>query len=406
MRRTFLPFVFLFLLTVLLVSRLGQGFPSFLSFSNVQAQEATPSASDLYDDYLKKQQEIEDLEKKITDLTKQAKTLANQISYFDSQIRLTTLQIQEKERTLQRLQQEITDLSYRIVSLEESLEALSGVLIEKVQQTYKNHRVNPMLLLLSSKSFSDFSSRVKYLEVAQTHALEVMYQMQDAKDAYELQQQVLKEKEDEEKTVKLQLEVAKKSLDQQKNAKQVLLTRTKNDEFEYQRLLDQALSEQKAIESVISQTAKLSNGVQVNSGDIIAFMGNSGYPYCSSGAHLHFEVRSGGAHVNPGGYLKNISTSYADDQVGRISPSGSWDWPMLPPIRLTQEYGSTFWTRLPYWPYRFHTGYDMVGEGSDAIRAVAGGMKYRASTTCGKAALNYVAIDHGNGLWTYYFHVR
>ena len=406
MRRMFLPFLLLMLLPVLLVSRFGQGSFLFPTFSIAQAQEATPSASDLYDEYLKKQQEIEDLENKIADLTKQAKTLANQISYFDSQIRLTTLQIQDKEKTLQRLQQEITDLSYRIVSLEESLEALSGVLIEKVQQNYKKQPDNPNLLLLSSKSFSDFSSKVKYLEVAQAHALEVMYQMQDTKDAYELQQQVLKEKEDEERTVKRKLEEDKKTLDQQKGAKQALLTRTKNDESEYQRLLDQALAEQKAIESVISQTAKLSNGVQVNAGDIIAFMGNSGYPYCSSGAHLHFEVRSGGAHVNPGGYLKNTSVTYADDQVGRISPSGSWDWPMLPPIRLTQEYGSTFWTRLPYWPYRFHTGYDMVGEGSDAIRAVASGMKYRASTTCGKAALNYVAIDHGNGLWTYYFHVR
>ena len=39
--------------------------------------------------------------------------------------------------------------------------------------------------------------------------------------------------------------------------------------------------------------------IQIKKGDPIALVGNSGYPGCSTGAHLHFEVLRNGQFVNP-----------------------------------------------------------------------------------------------------------
>jgi murein DD-endopeptidase MepM/ murein hydrolase activator NlpD len=88
-----------------------------------------------------------------------------------------------------------------------------------------------------------------------------------------------------------------------------------------------------------------------------------------------------------------------------MSFTGDWDWPIQNP-RITQEYGETFWTRLPWWPYKFHTGIDMTSSNS-VIRAPKGGTLYKGTTTCGSGCpINFVAIDHGDGLISWYWHVQ
>ncbi len=57
--------------------------------------------------------------------------------------------------------------------------------------------------------------------------------------------------------------------------------------------------------------------------------------------------------------------------------------------------------------YNFHTGIDMTSGVNSTITSVADGTMYRASTKCGKSCVaKYVAVDHGDGLWTIYFHVQ
>jgi len=107
------------------------------------------------------------------------------------------------------------------------------------------------------------------------------------------------------------LEKQKANLDAQKKAKNALLAQTKNDEKTYQNLLSQALAEKAAIERALVSGVKVG---PVKRGDPIGLVGNSGYPGCSTGKHLHFEIRKNNTWIDPAPYLQNKSVK--DEQNG------------------------------------------------------------------------------------------
>jgi hypothetical protein len=65
----------------------------------------------------------------------------------------------------------------------------------------------------------------------------------------------------------------------------------------------------------------------------------------------------------------------------------------------------TYWARIGWYGGNPHTGIDMVSE-NISIHAPHDGTLYKGSTTCKGSKMNYVAIDHGDGLFSWYWHVR
>lgn len=349
--------------------------------------------------------QIQDLEQNLAETQAREKTLSSQISYMNSQIKLTTLKISETQTKIDQLAEEIEALSAKIDRLEESLGHLSEVLLNRIVETYKRGNVEPFHLLLSSSGFSDFLVRLKYIRVVQAHDKRLMFQMQETKDNYTDQKTLREEKKKEQETLRRQLEGQKRQLAQQIKDKKALLEITRNDERRYQELLAAARAEQAALESVMRQAlALLKDGTPIDEGKEIALIGNSGAPYCSTGAHLHFEIRKENVPQNPANYLKNISLTYDDDKVGRMSFTGDWNWPITEP-RITQEYGASYWARLGWYNGGPHTGIDMTSINS-IIKAPKKGTLYKGSTSCRGVGMNFVAIDHGDGLISWYWHVQ
>lgn len=383
----------------------------FLSFSHFI------SATELED----VQSKIAEYEKQVVELQKQASSLGQQITLMDSQIKVTGLKITQTEAQIKSLEKEVEVLSGKIDRLNISLDFLSKVLLSRVSENYKAKRANPIALFFSSQNFSDFVSRYRYLQIAQLHDRELLISMEQTRLNYD-EQKALKEKAqaDLEKLNK-QLVIQKQQLTVQTADKKRLLEETKGKEAEYQRILAAAKAEQETILRAMQEAIlKLSDGTRVEKGKEIALIGNTGYPCCSTGAHLHFMVTTGCQRddsgyikncnpVNPADFLKNTSVTY-DSNTNSMDFKGDWDWPIDNP-RITQEYGMSYWARSGYYGGKPHNGIDMTNS-SSIIKAPKEGTLYRQSSTCGGcnggccANVNFVALDHGSGVYSWYWHVQ
>lgn len=360
-----------------------------------------PKAADCddIDDKLKK---ISCLEDKTKQLKQQAATLGSQINFMNAQITLAATKIQETENQIDSTQKEIDLLGSRIEGLDTSLDVISKLLLRRVVEQYKQHTISIFDILLDSSNANDLADRLKYLKSTQQDNQKLLVQVQLTKTNFEAQKKLREEKKIKLDELEKQLTLQKSDLNYQKSQKQLLLQDTQNDETKYQQLLSQALAEFNAIQKAIATGSKIG---PVKRGDPIALVGNSGAPYCSTGPHLHFEVRKDGSWVNAENYLTSKNVDNRQDGSNPLG-SGNWDWPIQDQVILEQRYGKT-----PYsWRYTYsggiHTGVDMWTRSSEVIRAPSDGTLYSSSQNCSGATINVKYIDHGNGLISFYLHVQ
>lgn len=352
-------------------------------------------------DLEKKEEEIAQLEAKLAETQKQAKTLSLQISVMNNQIKLTELRIDATKQLIVKLEEDIDLLSGKIDTLEGKLKEVSEILLNRIVVSYKVGSLDPVQLVFKSNGFSDYVSRSKYIQVTQEHDRKLLFELEQTKINYNNQRNIFSTKQNEQEKLKVQLEALSRDLAQQKKDKESLLATTKNDEKRYQQLLEAALAEKSAIERAF--TLPLKDGQSIKQGETIAIIGDSGAPGCSTGAHLHLEFRKDGTHQNPGEYLKNRDFANVSDDS--VSFSGSWEWPIESP-RITQGYGMTSFARTGFYGGGPHTGLDMTSGSSSIIKAPKDGTVYKGSIGCRGSNMNYVAIDHGEGIFTWYFHVK
>lgn len=350
------------------------------------------------------EKEIEELKQKISEAQSKERTLNSEIKSMDARIVLMTLQMTETNNKIQKLGLEIENLSEKIGTLENTLSDLSELLLNRIVTAYKVKKISYVSLLFSANGVSDFINRTKYIQAAQSHDREVLTEVQITKDTYSEQKFLREQKKVQHEELKQELGVQKKSLDEQKKTKELLLNQTKNDEATYQKLLQQALAEKQALEAALVTGEKVG---LVKTGDPIALVGNTGYPACSTGAHLHFEVRKNNQWVNAFEYLKPRQVKDYQNGGEPTLGSGSWNWPLDGDVLVTQYYGKT-----PYsWRYAYsggiHTGIDMYSNTTSVIRAPKDGTLYSASQNCGGSSIIKIKyIEHGDGVISFYLHVQ
>lgn len=365
----------------------------FVHFDLVKADEL----SDL-------QNKISEYEKQINELQKQSISLSQQISLMDNQIKVAALKISQSQAQIKSLEQEIVALSGKIVRLDGSLNYLSKVLLLRVAETYKKGRFDAFILLVSSKNFSEFVSQYRYLQAVQFHDRQLLLSMEETRTSYDEQKQLKEKLQADLEKLQEKLIAQKQQLAVQVEDRKKLLEETKGREVVYQKLLEATKQELEAIQQIIAGKGEEKEVGKIKEGERVASVVFGSSP-CSTGTHLHFEVRDNNDLRNPLEYLRNISLV---DKSGGDShnASGSWNWPLNEPVELNQGYGSnTAAIRSKIVWYNFHTGIDIVAE-DRTVKAVKDGTLFRGGVACGRGTLRYVKVHHeGTNFDAYYLHV-
>ena len=111
-------------------------------------------------------------------------TLSSQINYMTNQIRLTTLRIDGTMSKITTLTGEINDLGDEVNRLEDILNTRLMLLSRRIPESYKRASLSQFGLLLLSHNFSDFVSRVKYMNTVQAHDAALVFQVKATQNSY------------------------------------------------------------------------------------------------------------------------------------------------------------------------------------------------------------------------------
>lgn len=348
------------------------------------------------------------LEENLTQTQQQKVTLTNTISIINGKVQIQEIQIQQTESEIAILTAQISDLTQRIGGLNLSLDRLTTLLVERVQQEYKQNRVNPVLYLLDKNSSpSTFFSKLKYLQEAREQTAIAMERAESQRLLYDDQKASKEQKQEEIALKQEKLEKEQQVLAKQRTEQQYLLSETKNNESVYQKELAKTLAEINAIQSIIAGKGSESKVGEIKAGDVIASI-IQGASVCSTGSHLHFEVVKDKVNRDPAAYLSSVDINWSNSPDGSFGFGGSWEWPVFDPARITQGYGMTYYARVRRaYGGSPHTGIDMVSKSGDyRIRAVQSGTLSRGSIDCGGGNLRYVKVEQADGISTYYLHVN
>jgi peptidoglycan hydrolase CwlO-like protein len=349
------------------------------------------------------------LERKIDETQSQQNTLSNTISILNGQIQVQELNIQQTLAEIRVLEKEIEDLSQRIGGLDLSLDQLSRLMVRRVGEQYKRQHINPVTLVFTDKSLSNFLIDYKYLKLAREQTLDAMQRAETQRQLYNEQKTLKEDKQTQVTAKQRQLEQQQDTLEKQRAEQQYLLTDTRNNEARYQEELAKTLNELRAIQSIIAGKGTESSVGEVHEGDGIASV-IAGASACSTGTHLHFEVVKDSAHRDPASYLKPIDIVWSNDPDSSFGFSGNWEWPLNNAARITQGYGMTYYARVKRaYGGAPHTGIDMISKtsGNYQVKAVKDGTLYRGSIPCGGGLLRYVKVQHkDDGISSYYLHIN
>lgn len=337
----------------------------------------------------------------VNDAQAQANTLSSAISILNGQIQVQAVKIAQTTNEIKLLEGEILELGDRIEGLSLSLNHLSGALITRVIENYKQSRMTYKSNFFASNSFNEYLTNAHYLDLAQAQTLDLMKKAETQRLDYDNQKTLKEEKQAEVEQKQRELQAQRAELDNQKISKNQLLAETKSSEAIYQQRLAEARAELAAIRGIVAGLGTEVKIRNVTEGERIASIIQGKSP-CSTGTHLHFEVSKNTSRYNPFELLKNTTLNW-DNADPAQNGGGSWSWPINDPIRVTQGYGRTSYSSR--YANDIHTGIDIVSTNS-TVKAVSSGELYQGSMKCGGSSLIYVRVKQDNGFDSYYLHVN
>lgn len=325
------------------------GLAACLIFSNI----SVAYADDLSD--MKKQLNgvkgnINGLQNKISGVKKQKQSIYSQIAKLENQI--NTVQ-NELEGINNQIASTNNSISVTTEALDKAIEELGeykDLYGQRLRAMYMSGTSGYLEIILSSKSFSQFISRIDVVKRIMEHDSDILVDMREKQESIEKKKTELEGQKSKLLGLKQQSSSKKSELSVASRENKDLYSKLNSDQKELEKALDEEIKESKQIEAEIQA--------------ILAASKNSNLAYSG----------------------KRYCVVY-NSEAGRT-------------IRVTSSFGNRFHPVLKV--YKLHTGMDLGVPSGTPVHAMADGEVIIAKYS--SAYGNYVVINHGSGISTLYAH--
>lgn len=349
---------------------------SGLSDAQQQLQQANQRADQLRQQIDQYQQQEASLHQQIAHLDDQINAKLQTIKQLTQQIEQTKQQIAQKKEAIAAKQHEIEATQQRIEQRQQYLD-------QRLRATYEDGTVSYLEVLFSATSFSDFLTRLDQLTfIAQQDRTLLREQEADLEKQQQQKAQLAKEQQqlvtaqDALSQQQRQLEATKDALQQQQTEKQQQLgvaTRGRNlAAGELSTTLAQAQQMQTQIKQLQQQeAARRAAAARAASSDRSASSSGGGSEQAAAS-------NTGGSPVQ----------------------EGVWAWPLPGHSYISTNYG---FANDSVHKGSFHDGIDIPAPLGTPIHAAGDGVVIAAGPASGYG--DWIVIDHGNGIATFYGHM-
>lgn len=335
----------------------------------------------------------EDIDKKLADIKRQEaaatksrqeadkaaaeyKALKNQeiVSMKDlvKNIRLQGAKLDDLNAKIEKTSDEVKVTGEQLVQAEDRVATRDKLLKSRVKTMYMNGSVSYIDVLVSATSFSDFLDRFEMLKSLVGQDRKILDENKKDRNTVVEKKKQVEDQLAKVKTLYAEAEQVNKTLEQQEKQKEVVIA---------------SLSDKEQIAEEISEDQEQS---------LVALAKKKASLYEQKNAILKEEQRQ-----------REIQAAKSSNKGGTVPPvniskNGKFAWPVPSSNTIT----STFGYRIDPISHtnKLHKGVDIGAPNGTTIVAAEDGVVLIASWTGGYG--NTVVINHGNGIWTWYGHIR
>lgn len=320
-----------------------------ISLILVMVSVSLPVRADVLSD---KQQELQNLQKKIAEqeealakVRKQKLTLDSQMKLLDKQIETARLALQEIDINIVTIGLEKNKINHELVGLEEQALERRLVLKDAVRASYLLSQDDVVEILLRSNNLASFFSELQYVDLVQNKIITNIKALEEIKKELAIKKEILEDNDKRLTEIRQKRIIEEQSLGIQIDAKTKIMQDLKLSEAEYQKRLTAARTEEQTIANDIATLLRQTK---------------SNLP------------KSNQPLIWPISYRK-ITAGFRD-----------------------ADYARTF--GLP------HNGMDIACPQGTPIKSAADGVVSKIRDG-GARGLSYMVINHTNGLGTVYMHL-
>ncbi len=183
------------------------------------------------------EQQAQQLKGSISQTQEQANTLKNQIANLKNQIASLQTQISLTGKKIDKTKIEINNVQNDIFSTQEKIDKQRNTIGQLILFMDRRDKDNLLGIMLKNNDLSDYFRQIQSAMTVNANLVDVVQELQSTEDKLTQSKNSLEEKKSSLESLKQQQSAQKSSLGQVTTDKNKLLTRTKSQEAEYQKLL-------------------------------------------------------------------------------------------------------------------------------------------------------------------------